>query len=364
MFKSLKYIVMAAFAGLLLFSCAKEEGESNNSIQKRILEAWLEVNHPDKDYTVTKSGLVILSHEDGEGVSPEDEGAAYLKYSVKSLDGNYQSTMFKSVAEQLGTYSQANYYGPQLSTLGYGDITEGMNEALQMMNKGAKMTIIVPPFLSKYDSKEVYNYGYGYGYNTDKTESASTNVIYEIEMFDVVTNLQRYQLDSLQRFRDIYYPGLDSTANMFYFKKLEGTATDTIEDGKSANVWYVGRLLDGYVFDTNIEDTAKKYGLYTSDGSYEALSVTYEETYEDMASSAGTINVAGNSSSSSSSDESDGSYVPGFAKALKCMKFGDHAITFFGSGWGYGSTSTISNGAGIPSYSMLFFELYVEEPED
>lgn len=363
MVKSLKYIIMAAFAGLLVFSCAKEENESNASVQKRILKAWLEVNYPNKNYTVTKSGLVILDKQDGDGLSPENEQAAYLKYSVKDLGGNYQSTMFKSVAETLGTYSQANYYGPQLSTLGYGDITEGMNEALQMMSKGAKMTIIIPPALSKYDNPENYDNGYGYGYSTEKTESASTNLIYEIEMFDVVSNLQRYQLDSLQSFRDIYYPGLDSTANMFYFKKLEGTATDTIEDGKTANVWYVGRLLDGYVFDTNIEDTAKKYGLYTSGGSYEALSVTYEEKYEDMASGVGTINVAGSSSSSSSDDEG-GSYVPGFAKALKCMKFGDHAITFFGSGWGYGSTGTISNGAGIPSYSMLFFELYVEEPED
>lgn len=362
MFRYCKFIIVAAIAGSLLFSCAKEEVESNNSIQKRILDAYLEVNYPDKNYTVTKSGLVILSKSDGSGVSPEKQGAAYLKYSVKDLAGNYQSTMFKDVAEQLGTYSEANYYGPQLSILDYGDVTEGMNEAMKMMSKGSKMTIIIPPTLSAYDSPN----SYGYGYSSDNNETSSINLIYEIEMFDVVSNLQRYQFDSLESFRNRYYPGLDSTANMFYFKKLEGTAKDTIAENESADVWYVGRLLDGYVFDTNIADTAKKYGLYQSDKTYEALSVTYESKYEDMATGAGSINVAGESSNSGSSDSEGegGNYVPGFAKALKCMKYGDHAITFFGSGWGYGSTGTMSGGSGVPAYSMLYFDIYVEEPAD
>ena len=83
MFKNLKFILAAAIAGLLLFSCAKEREESNASVQKRILEAYLEVNYPDKNYTITNSGLVILSHEKGTGASPEEFGAAYMKYSAK-----------------------------------------------------------------------------------------------------------------------------------------------------------------------------------------------------------------------------------------------------------------------------------------
>ena len=361
MSKNLKFILAAAFAGLLLFSCAKESEESNASIQKRILEAYLEVNYPNKNYTITKSGLVILSHEEGTGVSPEQYGAAYMKYSSKTLAGDYQSTMFEDVARRWGTYNAANYYGPQLSALGYGDITEGMNEAMKMMKKGSKMTVIIPPALSVYDGEAQ---GSGYGYSTEKSESSSVNSIYELEMFDVVTNLQKYQLDSIQAFRDKYYPGLDSTANMFYFKKLSGTSTDTIPANETAKVWYIGRLLDGYIFDTNIRDTAMKYNIWSSSKTYDALEVTYESAYTGMASSAGTMNVSGNSDSSSSSDDSEsGSYVPGFAKALKAMTYGDHAITFFGSGWGYGSSGSMSSGSGVPTYSMLFFEIFVEEEE-
>lgn len=362
MFKNLKFILAAAFAGLLLFSCAKESEESNASIQKRILEAYLEVNYPNKNYTITKSGLVVLSHEEGTGASPEQYEAAYMKYSSKTLDGNYQSTMFEDVARVWGTYTAANYYGPQLSALGYGDITEGLNEAMKMMKKGSKMTVIIPPALSVYDGE---NQNSGYGYSSEKSETSSVNSIYELEMFDVVTNMQKYQLDSIQAFRDKYYPGLDSTANMFYFKKLSGTSTDTIPANETAKVWYIGRLFDGYIFDTNIRDTAVKYGLWSSTKTYEALEVTYESNYTGMASSAGTMNVNGNSSNSSSSldDSESGSYVPGFAKALKAMTYGDHAITFFGSGWGYGSSSSMNSGSGVPTFSMLFFEIFVEEEE-
>lgn len=358
MLKNLKFILSAALAGVLLFSCAEEAEESNASIQKRILEAYLQVNYPDNNYTITNSGLVILNHEEGTGSSPEQYGAAYVKYSTKTLAGDYLNTMFENTARRLGTYSAGTYYGPQLSTLGYGEVTEGFNEAMKMMKKGSKMTVIIPPSLSKYDSEKVA----GSGYSTEKSESSSVNTIYEIEMMDVVTNMQKYQLDSIQSFRDINYPGLDSTANMFYFKKLSGTSTDTIAANESANVWYIGRLLDGYIFDTNIRDTAMKYNLWSESKTYEPLEVKYESTYTKMASSAGTMDVSGITSNSSSDDDDEsGSYVPGFAKALKSMTYGDHAITFFGSGWGYGSKGTMSGGAGVPTYSMLFFEIFVEE---
>lgn len=362
MFKNLKFILSAALAGILLFSCAKEEEESNASIQKRVLDAYLQVNYPNKNYTVTKSGLVILNHEEGTGSSPEQYGAAYMKYSAKDLSGNYHSTMFEDVARRIGTYTAANYYGPQLSSLGYGEITEGLNEAMKMMKKGSKMTVIIPPALSVYDGETQNG---GYGYSTEKSESSSVNSVYELEMYDVVTNLQKYQLDSIQAFRDKYYPGLDSTSNMYYFKKLSGTSTDTIAKNETAKVWYIGRLLDGYIFDTNIKDTAMKYRIYNASKTYEAMEVNYESTYTEMASSAGTMNVNGVSSSNSSSDDdASGSYVPGFAKALKSMTYGDHAITFFGSGWGYGSSGTMSSGAGVPTFSMLFFEIFVEEDAD
>ncbi len=353
MLKNFRIYLAFALLCTVLFSCAKEESESNASIQKRILDAYLEVNYPEGNYTVTESGLVILNHEPGVGIPPQDLQAAYARHSTKGLDGNYQTTTFKDVAERLGVYDPANYYGNQLLTLGYGDIVKGLNEALRMMNKGAKMTVIVPPHLSCYDSDGDY-----YGYTSSSSETSTTNLIYEIELGDVITDVFQFQLDSLEAFRNINYPGLDTVVSGYYFKKLSGFRKDTVPDGTKVNVWYVGKLLDGYVFDTNIEDTAKKYGLYDATKTYSALEVTMQSTFEEM-----TSKKEDGSNSSASSGSEGGEYVEGFARALKSMTYGDEAITFFNSDRGYGSKSTMSGGSGVPSYSMLYFYIYMDPEE-
>lgn len=338
MLKKIKFIIAIALAGISLFSCAQEKDETSESVQRRILDAYLQTYYPSA--TKTSSGLVVLSKQDGKGEVPQNYQVAYISYNTKDLAGNYQSTTNKDVAETLGVYSPSRYYGPAFMEIGYGSIIEGLHEALCMMNKGSKMTVIIPPWLSKYD------YQYESGSNS---ETQSVSVIYEITMEHVITNIKNFQIDSLEAFRDIYYPGLDSVAEGYYFKKLSGTVTDTIEADKSANVWYVGRLLDGYIFDTNIEDTAKKYGIYNSSSTYSALDVTYKTTYQEM---------------SSEGSQSEDSYVSGFARALKSMTYGNRAVTFFWSGLGYGSTSTLSSGVGVPEYSMLYFDIYVEEDSD
>ena len=340
MFGNIKYYLVTILCGFLFFSCAREEEESNESIQKRILDAYLEVNYPNKNYEVTKSGLVVLSQEEGDGKQPVSGNAAYIRYSVKSLSGNYEKTTIKEMAEKLGTYSPSEYYGPILAEIGYGKISRGVHEAICMMKEGGKITVIIPPFLSSYDYSKEFNYGY----TIDETPLSSTNDIYEIELEHAITDIFRFQKDSLESFRDINYPGVDSIVTGYYFKKLSGTEKDTITHDESANVWYVGKLLDGYVFDTNIEDTAKKYGLYDMSKTYNPLTVNYESTFEEM---------------SSETNESGEGYVTGFARALKSMTYGDHAVTFFWSNMGYKEKEQ----DGIPAYSMLFFEIFVEKNE-
>ena len=41
------------------------------------------------------------------------------------------------------------------------------------------------------------------------------------------------------------------------------------------------------------------------------------------------------------------------------MTYGDKAVTFFWSSMGYGDTNNSVNGEGVPSYSMLRFDLYM-----
>lgn len=341
MYKKMKYYTAAILCSILFFSCAVERNESNESIQKRILEAYLDVNYPDKNYEVTSSGLVVLSHKNGTGVQPENGNAAYIRYSIKDLYGNYQSTTIKNRAETLGLYTPSEYYGPVFTEIGYGKISKGVHEAICMMKEGGSCTVIIPPSLSAYDySKEYYS-----GVTIDDSPVSSTNEVYEIELVHTISDIYAFQKDSLASFARMRYPGLDSTVTGYYFKKLSGTRQDTIEANESANVWYVGKLLDGFVFDTNIEDTAKKYGIYDASATYEALNVVYESSFEEM---------------SSETNESGEGYVTGFSRALKSMTYGDRAVTFFWSNMGYAAESSGS----IPAYSMLFFDIYIEESKE
>ena len=144
------------------------------------------------------------------------------------------------------------------------------------------------------------------------------------------------QQDTMKAYANTHYPGLDTLKSNFYFKKLhDGGRTDTLTN-ESIKVRYVGRLLDGWVFDTNIADTAKKYGIYDVTNEYAALDVMYAEELDRMVE--------------------DNSLVKGFCMALMEMNYGDKAFTMFYSEYGYSSSGSDQ----IGPYQPLIFWLYVE----
>ena len=316
-------MIVAAFAGLTVYSCAKDKSESANSVQQRILEAYLTENYPNAERTPL--GNYILSRENGTGKQAAMYGAVYIEYSTMTLSGQYTYTNQADIARQIGSYSASNYYGPSLMEIGSGTVYSGLEELLLMMKEGGSMTAIIPPWLT------VSQYG-GEG-----QQQEVTNVIYKLQLKHVISNILQFERDTLMAYSKKYYDGMDSVSSGFYFKKLYDSGKDTIGQGERAGIWYVGKLLDGWVFDTNIADTAKKYGIYDASNSYTALDVTYESTWNEMVE----LN----------------SLTEGFARAAKEMTYGDEAVTFFNSGYGYGSEGSGKIGA----FQPLFFYMRVDE---
>ena len=353
MYRRFIYCLAAVLTVFSASQCAKEASRSNDDVQKKILDAYIEVYCPGAE--VTSSGLVILSEEPGTGAQMEWEKAAYTITNVWDLNNSCLESQDKELAKELGMYESKNYYGPRFHTAGYGSEQLGFSEALCRMREGGRIKVILPPWLSYFDY---------YANGQNKSENSGVNLMYDIKMLTVITDLTEYQNDSLRSYArrfDIKDPEVEA----FYFKKVSGTQEDTIKQGKTAKIRYVGKLLDGYVFDTNIADTARKYDIYDASNSYEALSVTYEATYQEMSTYTYASGQAAYESSSLSSGGGDSDkLIPGFAKALKHLTYGDHGITFFGSQWGYGSKGTMSGSSGVPTYSMLFFDIYIEEKDD
>jgi len=322
MIKELKKIVYMAISALVLFSCAVEKDESERSVQQRILDAFVDVNYPNAKRL--ESGLVIISSQEGTGDTLNKYEAGFFEYSIRDLNFTYSKTTDEELAKVLGTFANSNYYGPQLFELGYESIYAGLEEAMYKMREGGKISFILPPWLTYTTSEKMLN--------------LSVSTIYEMELKEVVGNMLIWQQDTMKAYTNTHYPGLDTLKSNFYFKKLVDAGGDTLKN-ESANVYYIGRLLDGWVFDTNIADTAKKYGIYDSSKDYSPLEVIYNEDLTQM--------------------KDDNSLVEGFCMALKEMSFGDVAFTMFYSEYGYGSTGSDQ----IGPYQPLIFWLDVREKE-
>lgn len=322
MVKKTKIFMLLAFAAIALVSCADEKIESERVTQERILNAYVAVNYPSAQ--VRDNGLVVIDYQQGTGDTLDLYEGAYFECTTQALSGNYAETTDEELAKVLGTYSESNHYGPKLFQIGYQSTYAGLEDIMEGMQVGAKAKFILPPWLSYTNQENNWN--------------VAASVIYEIELKEVITNILDWQKDTMKAYAGTHYPGLDTLSANFYFKKLHDAEGDTLTN-ESVNVRYVGRLLDGWVFDTNIADTAKKYGIYESTNDYEALSVQFNEDLNSMVE--------------------DNSLVRGFCMALKEMSFEDIAFTMFYSEYGYGSSGSDQ----IGPYQPLSFWLYIEPDE-
>ena len=301
---SIKAIILA-FMAIAFVSCAEDKAESNRSIQERVLNAYLDskdfkAKYPNAE--VMPSGIVILEQQLGFGDVLNRRDAAYFEYTTQSLSGEYLNTTDEDVAKQLGVFSNSKYYGPALFEIGYKSTYVGLEEVMTGMQEGGRVKFILPPWLTNTESEPEWG--------------ESSNLIFDIELKHVITDILKWEEDSMKAYANLHYPGLDTLSSNFYLKKLSESSKDSLESG-SVKVYYIGRLLDGFVFDTNIKDTAKKYGIYNPDNEYNPLDVVYRKDLDEMLK--------------------DNSLVTGFCMAIQNMGYNETAFTMFGSKYGYDS---------------------------
>lgn len=322
-----RLLLLFAIFGMILCSCVKEEqSEIVSEVYDRELQSWLRV-HGYTDYDVTESGVIILDNKPGSGALISDSSFVFMNYYCTDLDGNIQSSNKEEIDRQLGTYSASTYYGPKIYRMNSGILSNYIQEPILGMREGAECTIIIPSTLSS--STE----GLDVSINSTKI-----NMIYHLELTKVTESITEYEENALAEYRDRYFPGLDTLSVGYYFIK---TATlpeqDTLGNEATINVRYIGRMLDGTVFDTNIADSAKFYRIYSSSNAYKALEMTHYTNLSDM--------IANNST------------VSGFSRAVYELKKGESATTFFWSVVGYQD----SGNDAIPGYTPLRFDIWVEE---
>jgi len=321
-------------------SCARDVGETDTEVSKRIFDAWM-IESGYSDLKPTDVGIYIIEDIPGTGASVDDSMYFYVNHVSTTMDGSISSHNNEDLAIQLGTWTKKSRYTPSVwysATMGYGlrDMIIGANitnnKGTGGMKVGGRRKAIIPPWVINPETGE-------------EVTSESPVYIYDLEITDCTKDIIAYQIDSLERYMSHHpdvWKGVDSLHYGLYIKtyptKVEDN--DTITEGASIDLWYIGKYLDGTVFDTNIKDSAKFYRIYDANATYSVLSFNY---YKDS------TNLFDNNST-----------VKGFTYAVRSMtRYGDCCKTCFTSDWGYG----MSGSGNIPGYEPLYFDIWIKEKD-
>lgn len=344
-----KYIIFAA-AAVIPASCARTVPEGANEANQRYLNAWLKVNGITESQKAGR-GIYVLDKTTTESVvEVKSEGFAIVNYRTTDLEGNITSYSDKETAELLGEYNPAGYYGPQVWLTTPETIRAGLLDGLSGMKLGEFKRFLIPSWLMSYENFTTE------AEFLDQT-SENSNTIYEVTVEDFTMDINQWQFSKMvQKFNETdFYDGAfrgtdieDTTGvgyGIFYKGIEEIPAEKEFSSDTTIYINYIGKLLNGLIFDTNIEKVAKDNNLYKSGSSYGPTPVQWGEKYSDI-----TL---------------DGSEViSGFAMTLwqmNSLKSGSKGLGMFYSDLGYGYSGSSS----IPGYAPLIFEIeIVDEPED
>lgn len=321
---SIKRALLFAAAAAVVTSCAKDATEDISAMERRVLSAHITTIYKDTIKPLPE-GVYLITNKKGTGKIVKENSSVFVKYSILDLKNVYEQTNVEEIAKNVGGFSYSSYYGPTLFEMGNLSMMRGMEAAFLKLREGSNVRIIIPSWASNMNIEGAAN-------------TLPFAKVYDIEIIKVIDDYPVYEVDALQTFSNLNYAGLDSLKNKFFFKHLQEGTGDSVKVGSNIKYNYVGRLLDGFVFDTNIEDTARKYKIYNPDKSYTPMTHQAQEV------------------GANENDAETGSLVDGFAMALLRMKYGGKAITFFGSELGYDFKSMP-----FGKRQQLFFYIEVEK---
>ena len=350
--KILAYIAAAlALLGAGISCKDGEETIDSYSNAKLAFDAWMLLHHPELT-ALEEGGIFPVQDIPGTGETVKEDDYVFVKYCIRSLeDSAYLDYNEADIARKMRAYDKTYYYGPEVILLSEGSASQGWMDTffgkegvLDTMRVGGYRETVVPGWLgstsSYYDTKAEYI-----------ANCSGTNSIINVRVTDRTQDINQWQIDSILRTGRVTPADscLGHAGKLFYKRNLERElqrkvtrGTDTLPSDTTIYVNYIGRLIDGTVFDTNIKDTAKVWGLYDSSSSYTPQSVAF--------SSDSTALTLGGSTT-----------IDGFSLTIFRMHAFESGTGIFVSDYGYGYSGS---GYSIPAYAPLIFEIDIVEKPD
>lgn len=356
--KNILSLVLGGLAVLLLsVSCAKEKEPSREELEQISFDAWMSLYGDGAEKQASGMYVKKLKSTTNAGAKTPSETTQWVRvnYTGRMLtSGDVFISRDPEIAKHQGTFEYYIHYIPDyLSMLASSAAPSnyypipGVYAALTGMKEGDIWRLYLPSNLAygsnTYSSSNSYFAG-------QKSLSANTPIIMDLELVEVVDDAEKAERYQVQSYAvSALELGLSDTIGPAIYRKVLSTIADTdvkVEKDSVVQYYYVGRFLDGFVFDTNVKDTADKYHL----SQYYAKS-TYQLP---LATTVG----------KSSDDDSGEGVVAGLDSTLHNISYGDVAECVFTSESMYGADGRFSTTSTIiPPHTPVIFQIWTSPKE-
>lgn len=261
---------------LTLSACSKYEEPDMDEQRRLAFEAWMELYG---EGAVKQESGIYMKQLKGStnpaALTPKNFNWVLINYTARELtNGNVFLTRYADIADHQGSFFNYTNYTPQYipfvpnSEMYYRATVatpNGFYLALSQMKEGDIYRVFVPE-----------QYGYRQGLSTNSSGfsgqfslEARLPFVMDIELVKVISDPQQFEAEQVHNFA-VFNMNLnlnDTLKKEFYFVSTRSNPTgNVIGKDSSITYYYTGRFLDGFVFDTNEEDTLRKYDRYQYSG--------------------------------------------------------------------------------------------------
>ncbi|MEF2175116.1 MAG: FKBP-type peptidyl-prolyl cis-trans isomerase [Candidatus Absconditabacteria bacterium] len=232
--KKILLIGIIAFSVLSLSGCGNNNGKDNSRENSSVL------NSNNKE--MVKEGDFVL-----------------VDYVGKLDDGTVFDTSIEQAAKDAGIYNQQRPYEPLEFQAGSGQLIKGFDQGVLGMKLGETKDLTINPQdgYGEADPSKILKLSVGSGTQIGGYSFALSKIDGKNATLDF-----NHQL-----------AGKKLVFDVTIIEKVNGTGEEIVA-GDTIKVDYVGRLEDGTLFDTSIEEIAKQGGQYVLGRPYEPLEFT------------------------------------------------------------------------------------------
>lgn len=345
--KQITNSLIAIFTVIMLFaSCAENQTLSNVSLNKS-MDTWMKQNHPDVQFI--DSGYYYTIHTDDSKVDddlfPVDSSVVEIMITGKTIDGDYFLNSYKEFAiKLLGGVDARTRYVPfryKVENYLYPFTNIGISDLLKRMNVGDSADVFLSPANSYGTIENGLKQYLGFNGTHEYTNGNIAHFTVKLKNFN--NNPLDVALKKTENYAEkvLNLNVRDSIKKGLYVSRIDSLGGGEFIGKKDTtiDISYTGYFMDGFVFDTTVEEVARQHRIYNPEAKYGPYSYV----------------VGGGVSG----DEFSG-FSHSFRYALEVMKPGDKAIFVTIPEWAYGEAGSYRyNATLMPVYTPLVFNIEI-----